>query len=417
MRLLVIIASYPPHQVGGYEIRCKDVVDGLLARGHEALILTMHCPTKKCDLHDNEGSIIRILHQKEVSKNFFKQIANDIRDIKFINTKVREYSPDIIYLWGIQNISNAILPYFSNLNKPIVFDEGGSGLIYLTKIYKRGLYFYQTKKFIIKNKIKEWVYILAKILSSGLITPDWAWPKEMNVYYNSVSAMNYSKECGVVADKARVIYPGIEIERFPFHEREKIDDPVRILIPGRIKQEKGTKDAIALVQELLKRNVSSVLKIVGGVQSAEYFENINRDIRNNGLQSVISYSPMVSQNELAKDYQDSDICFFPTYFKTGLSRVPLEAMASGCIVISYGNEGSKEVIQNGKTGFIVNEGDIAASADIIESLISNPGIYREISLNARKKIETDHSIDHYINSIETYLQGCLSQFNKDKPIS
>jgi len=29
MKLLVVTASYPPHEVGGYEIRCKDVVDGL----------------------------------------------------------------------------------------------------------------------------------------------------------------------------------------------------------------------------------------------------------------------------------------------------------------------------------------------------------------------------------------------------
>lgn len=36
MRLLIIVDSYPPQHTGGYELRCRDIVDGWIKRGHNA---------------------------------------------------------------------------------------------------------------------------------------------------------------------------------------------------------------------------------------------------------------------------------------------------------------------------------------------------------------------------------------------
>jgi hypothetical protein len=40
MRILVLTNFYPPHYVGGYELGCRDVVEGLRARGHQVAVLT-----------------------------------------------------------------------------------------------------------------------------------------------------------------------------------------------------------------------------------------------------------------------------------------------------------------------------------------------------------------------------------------
>ena len=74
-------ASYPPHQIGGYEIRCKDVVDNLVKRGHDVLILSSRCTIQKCEIHNDKHSIKRVLHQKDEARNIFFQIHNDIKDL------------------------------------------------------------------------------------------------------------------------------------------------------------------------------------------------------------------------------------------------------------------------------------------------------------------------------------------------
>ncbi|MFQ5772284.1 MAG: hypothetical protein ACE5HX_17245, partial [bacterium] len=53
MRILVISNLYPPYFVGGYELGCRDVVDGLKARGHHVKVLTSTYGVNKPE-HDSE---------------------------------------------------------------------------------------------------------------------------------------------------------------------------------------------------------------------------------------------------------------------------------------------------------------------------------------------------------------------------
>lgn len=404
MRLLVVTAFYPPHHSGGYEMRCRNVVEGLIKRGHAVLVITTRCPDPQCELHSKEENLHRVLHQKIEASTVIGQIDHDRKDLWFIDQKVKEFNPDIIYLWHIQNLSNAILPYFSGQPIPLVYDEGGSGLIYSARILKRGIYFYDNANdSVLKKILKNTIYWLAKLVSFNLIKPHWTWPQNMRVYFNSYSSLQNSRTLGAPVESAGVIHSGIEIAKFPFNPRERIGLPVKIMMPGRVKAEKGTKDSIYLAKALMKRSIKVKISLIGEIQSQEYFNEIFETINENGLYDVIEYMPMVSQNELACFYQESDICFFSTYFKSGLSRVPLEAMASGCLVVTYGNEGSKEIVQDKETGFTVPEGDVISVANVIQDLIGKPDQYREILQKARLQIEQNHSMDEYVEKIERYL--------------
>lgn len=404
MKLLVITTLYPPHASGGYELRCRDVVDGLRARGHEVEVITSHCLARSCDLHSGEMGVHRVLHQKSEAANIFSQILHDTKDMQFIDRQVKEFKPDIVYLWHIQDLSNAILPYFAHRNIQIVYDEGGSGLIFLFKVWKRGIYFYKNERdSLLKKLLKGFVYCLSRIFSGGLIYPDWSWPATMRVYFNSRSALENAGKQGVPVDSADVIHSGLEITNFPYRARERVSFPLTILVPGRIKFEKGTKDAVSLLDELSKQQIPARLKVVGKIQSREYFSEILDNISTNGLDDVFEYIPMVTQEELSYMYRQSDICFFPTYFQSGFSRVPLEAMASGCLVITYGNEGSEEIVQNGETGFIIPEGDINTAVNCIKKMLDNSDAYGQILQDARRQVESNFIMEKYIKSVESAL--------------
>lgn len=404
MKLLVFTTFYPPHAFGGYELRCRDVVDGLRAREHKVEVITGHCPARSCELHSGEKGVHRVLHQKYEASNVFGQILHDTKDLQFIDRLVREFNPDIIYLWHIQDLSNAILPYFSHRDIKIVYDEGGAGLIFLFKIWNRGIYFFRNKNDpLLKKWLKNVVYHFARIVSGGLIHPSWHWPTTMRVYFNSHSALENSSNQGVPVDGAEVLHSGLEITNFPYRARQSLGSPLTILVPGRIKFEKGTKDAVALLGELSKQKIPAKLKVVGKIQSQEYFSEILDNVRTSGLDDVFEYIPMVSQNELARMYRQSDICFFPTYFQSGFSRVPLEAMASGCLVITYGNEGSREIVQNEETGFLIPEGDINTAVNCIKKMLDNSDAYEQILQNARRQVESNFTTGKYINFVESAL--------------
>jgi glycosyltransferase involved in cell wall biosynthesis len=162
---------------------------------------------------------------------------------------------------------------------------------------------------------------------------------------------------------------------------------------------------------LKEKKLPSNLIMIGKVYSEVYYEEVIREIGKFNLETEITVLPMADHDDLAKLYQEADICFFSSYQRFGLSRVPIESMACGCLVISYGNEGSNEVIQNGKTGYIIPEGNIGAAANIIQTTVENPTTYRHIIQNARDEIEQRHSLEAYINQIEAYLYSVINENN------
>lgn len=408
MRLLTICAFYPPHHSGGYEMRCKMVMDQLIEMGHEIIVITNKCLDPNCVMHQNETGILRSIHVKQKPGNIFGQILYDAADLLFIEKTVEVFQPEIIYLWHIQNLSNTILPYFSNRNLPIVFDEGGSGIVYLSRVLNRGLYFYENDSdSFIKKTVKKTINYMAGIISLKRIKDKWSWPKQMRVYFNSYSSKEYALSKGAPVNDASVIHSGIDVSQFPFQERNYINDPVKIIMPTRIKPEKGIQDSIALVKELKQNGFSVHLIVLGIIQDAEYFTDQLQQVQEFGLSESIDFRSMVSQKELSQLYRDSDFCFFASYFKTGLSRVPMEAMASGCIIISYCGEGSGEIIQNSENGFLVQEGDIHAVVKHIRTLIENPSTYHMMIRAARKTIESNFSMEYYVDSIESFLKESM----------
>jgi len=159
-----------------------------------------------------------------------------------------------------------------------------------------------------------------------------------------------------------------------------------------------------LVAELLhKKNIQTQLILVGIPNDQKYLQKIKEFIEENHLETFIKFVNFVNNNEMNILYQTCDFCFFPSYQKSGFSRVPLEAMASGCMVLTYGNEGSNEVIVSHETGIIISEGDVSSVAKQIELIIQNPDLYKKIIREARLEIEQKFDMNDYVNHIENYL--------------
>ena len=407
MRILAFTAFYPPHHQGGYELRCKDVLEGLRQIGNEICVITNRVAPRISSEEEEPFYVLRVLSLKSSGDNLLRRIPSDKQDLKKIEKIIDNFRPDLLYIWHLQKLSDAILPFLASLGIPIVHDEGGSELIYLSRLQKRGLFFYKNEQDrAVKRWLKQGIKAYAKIFSGGRIIPDWDWPKHMRMYFNSHSALEHAREMGVPVEDADVIPSGIDISKFPFQPRDKISSPVRIVIPARIKQQKGCKDGILLVDELRKRTIPAQVLIIGEVQSKNYYNELLRIARDLGLSELVELRAMVSQGELSEIYRNTDICFFTSYFKTGFSRVPLEAMASGCLVITYGNEGTAELVRHGETGFITNDGNIKGASDWIEKMIKELITYQKMAQAARNNIELNFNMEHYVDSIESFLQNC-----------
>jgi colanic acid/amylovoran biosynthesis glycosyltransferase len=240
-------------------------------------------------------------------------------------------------------------------------------------------------------------------LSKQRIKREWAWPENLHVIVNNKQNFRNIKDLGIPFKEARVIHSGIDINKFAFRPKTQINQPVQIIYPARIEPLKGQIDAVRLVAHLKNAGIKGHLRLVGPVNSEDYFQQVKDEVSGQGIDDLVTFLPLVTQEDLVKIYYKSDFCFFPTYHKMGFSRVPLEAMACGCVVISYGNEASKEIIFHEVNGYLVQEGDMQTIIQIIQRLIVSPKKYNEIIIKSRQQIIKYFSMEKYIDKIMTFL--------------
>ena len=90
-----------------------------------------------------------------------------------------------------------------------------------------------------------------------------------------------------------------------------------------------------------------------------------------------------------REYRNADVFVHPsvvseTNEKEAIPGAIVEAMATGLPVISTHHAGIPYVIQNGETGLLIDEWDVAALAHSIVGLAEDVNLRQRIGLRARK---------------------------------
>jgi glycosyltransferase involved in cell wall biosynthesis len=84
----------------------------------------------------------------------------------------------------------------------------------------------------------------------------------------------------------------------------------------------------------------------------------------------------------------------------------LEAGAAGLPVVSTKHAGISDVVVDGKTGFLVDEGDIDAMSDHMYQLLSNPVLAGEMGKTAREHISANFAMERSIERLRNIIERC-----------
>lgn len=135
------------------------------------------------------------------------------------------------------------------------------------------------------------------------------------------------------------------------------NNTLRILMVARYVEYKNHKVVIDALYSLKEKGFLFKVSFCG--RGGDMESNIKEYVKRKGLKSEVFFSPVLSQEELAEIYRNSDVLILPsTYEAIGLS-VP-EAMASGCATITSDTVGANVYVKDQISGFIVKTGDSAS---------------------------------------------------------
>jgi glycosyltransferase involved in cell wall biosynthesis len=233
-----------------------------------------------------------------------------------------------------------------------------------------------------------------KIISPSLSTKELLEKAEIpgnkiDIIYNGVSNYMLSQEpnSGVLE--------GLR-SKFDIKSDEKVVLTVSRLVPG-----KGQDAVIKAMSKVLKGNNGFKYLVVG---EGGYEKKLKELCEKEGVNSKVIFTGPVPQSEVINFYDLCDVFIMPNRtIKNaenieGLPNVVLEAASRGKPVIAGIPGGSKEVIEHGKSGYVVNGENVDEIAACILDLLNNEGKAHSFGLSARQRIEKIFTEEKMINS-------------------
>jgi phosphatidyl-myo-inositol dimannoside synthase len=163
---------------------------------------------------------------------------------------------------------------------------------------------------------------------------------------------------------------------------------------------KGMDTLITALPRLLPRWPDLQLVIVGGGDDRPWLEHLTE---RNGVRRHVRFFSGLSYEQLSACYAACEVFALPSAAE-GFGLVYLEAMARGKPVIAGAHGGAPEVVEDGKTGYLVQHGDAIQLATSIETLLAHPEIAREMGSRGKKRVEEDFRFNVFAKAFKKILR-------------
>jgi len=200
---------------------------------------------------------------------------------------------------------------------------------------------------------------------------------------------------------------GVDLNHYQYFNNEA--PQVTFLFVARLIEEKGYREFIGAARTIHAKYPDVKFQVVG-----EY---------------DLTYPKAISKEEVAKDVAESSIEYMgvttnmlefysrpgyviciPSYYSEGLNRSLMEGCAVGKPIITTQHPGCKEMVINGKNGYLVPKQDIVALADAMEKYILLPAAEKNaMSLNSRQWAEEHFNVKKVIAEYEQILVSAISK--------
>ena len=156
-----------------------------------------------------------------------------------------------------------------------------------------------------------------------------------------------------------------------------------VLAVARMYPRKRLDDLLRAARTLRSRIQGLAVRIVGEGPESVPLRRLAQDL---GLADMVTFLGEIPRQALAVEYVGADCFCLPTV-QEGFGIVFTEAMAAGLPVVACRAAAVPEVVEDGRTGFLVKPRSPEELAIAMEKLLTSPALRREFGDNGRRRVE------------------------------
>ncbi len=183
-------------------------------------------------------------------------------------------------------------------------------------------------------------------------------------------------------------------------------------ILGRVTPFKGQICFIDAAKRVLQQFERAYFFVIGGPAADDprdqiYYNGLQFKVKKAGLDSRVFFIP--HQTKIERYYALLDVVVLASQGPEALPRTAIEAMYLGKPVIAPDQEGVREIIENGNTGFLVEQAQPELLADKMLELIHCPEKRESVAMKARNHVMTFFSWKKFERELKLTLTNCLKE--------
>lgn len=169
----------------------------------------------------------------------------------------------------------------------------------------------------------------------------------------------------------------------------KLIENLKLIYVGRLHPVKGFEIFLKSLPKVISLYPEVQVKVIGG--GAQEISKYLEQAKKLNIAENLEFKSFTSKSNVMTELADSYVCIVPSYFEA-FCYVVIESLSVGTPVIGSDTTGIGEIIENGKCGYLFEPGNHDELSDKILSILENPVLRKEMSINAYKLFKEKYEI-------------------------
>lgn len=239
-------------------------------------------------------------------------------------------------------------------------------------------------------------------------SPDWEIAEKLAdaAWTVTCTRAGFDRLTGLAPDPGKVglVYHGLDLDRFPppsgVRDGRGPGDPVVILSVGRAVEKKGYGDLLAALA-LLPPEMNWRFRHIGGGGVSDRLET---EAERLGIAGRVDWLGAQPQERVLDELRAADLFVLSSKIgkdgdRDGLPNVLMEAASQTLPLLATSVSGIPELVEDGRTGLLVEPGDVEALMRSLARLIRDPELRRKLGAAGARKVRADFSLSGNIEGI------------------
>ena len=418
MKITVMSDGFPPYRRGGAETVAHGITTEYVRQGHDVSVLTTVQTTDEVGSETTAGPEIHKVYASYHHRwTAYRGLYNpqSVRAVREILPKLR---PDVIHVHNIHRyLSYHCVKVASDLNIPVAltlhdamsFDYGKfTGFVDPGDLSDQPRTAYRLSRFRTLMRYRFRYFPLRNLLIRWYL------------HHFATERITVSRELGAVlkangVESTRTVHNGVDLKDFTATEQDREEfsrahgllNRKLVLFGGRLSYAKGGQQLLQAMKRVVSRVPEAVLLVLGHLEGpGDHMVAMAKEM---GIEKHTAFPGWLTGQQLRAAYAASDVVAVPSVAWDSFPTANLEAMAMRKPVVGTVFGGTKEIVVDGETGYIVNPLNVERLASRIIELLSDEQKAKAMGEAGYRRVLDNFTIQRSAGRYIEVLEGLLEK--------